>query len=151
MREVARLVMAAAPGGESDMAEIELLPEESLQPGSISLQTSNAFGFPKLSNVFVADYMIGTERTTAFVTLCPDAAAAASLADAYRTFLVELGGRKLTATPALADASVIEIMDSFEIVFAHGNAMAGVHAAEDREAAERLATMLRERIEARAQ
>ena len=150
MQEVARLVMAAAPRRESDMPEVDLLPEESLTPGSLALQTSDAFGFAGLSNVFTGEYRIDGQTATAFVTMQPDAAAAAEMAGAYRGFLLELGGRELPLSSSLGPGYMVEIMDSFEIVFAAGEVVAGVHAAESRAAAERLGAVLRERIGGRA-
>jgi hypothetical protein len=90
---------------------------------------ADVFGFDRLNRVMTAKYRIGGQELTGFVSLRATANEAAALADAYRQFLSDVGA---------ADAG--------EIVFSQGRALAGVHQAKSKDAAELLAGLLRRKL-----
>ncbi|HKI68725.1 MAG TPA: DUF6599 family protein [Verrucomicrobiae bacterium] len=146
MVALARNFVTQSGSSESSLGQLDLLPKENLVPGSYTLQTANAFGFDQFTNVYTAQYKIGGSEILAFVTSCPDVPKAAALRDAYRAFLLENGGKELSATGSAADKP-IEIMDTIEMVFSAGSYVAGVHSAPRMEPAAKLAAELRSRLE----
>ena len=48
--------------------------------------------------------------------------------------------------PSREVSRLVEIMDTFELIFSEADILAGVHGAEDRKAAEKLALMLEEKL-----
>lgn len=129
----------------------QVFPTEDLEADSITLIAKDAFGFDRLDQVYTAKYSgqsSGT-KTTLFVSLRSSPKAAEMLATAYRDFLIEFGGSE-TAKPegfAREGFFAIDIMDVYEVVFSHGPYLAGVHMSEDKDVANRLATLLDRHIE----
>jgi hypothetical protein len=145
---MAKNFVAATSVGGGQMAEMQLLPTNNLVAGSITLQTSDAFGFDQFKNVFTAQYNLNGAEAMAFVTTCGSADAAKALRDAYRGFLLANGGKETTASsPEIG--SVIEIMGSFEIVFCQGNRVAGIHSAPTLPVAVQLADTLQQRLKSK--
>ncbi len=103
---------------------------------------ANAFGFEMLDRVVTVAYVLDGNEVTAFVSQRPTEQAAQALAEAFGTFLLTYGGRALDPEPSLPEAQVIEIMDTFDIVFTVGPFVAGVHEAMDRSTAVDLALRL---------
>lgn len=143
---LARHFVAANASGTTRMTQLELFPPEDLVPGSHTLQTTDAFGFDQFKNVYTAQFKLNGVEITAFVTSCPDAAAAAALADAYRSFLLANGGKVVEAQPTGAWGKAIEIMGTIEIIFTRDNLVAGIHAAPDLAVAETIASRLYPRL-----
>ena len=61
---------------------------------------------------------------------------------AYHAFLLESGGTAVPLSTDLTSGALVEILDTFELIFRHGRYVAGVHEAPTRKAAEKLASML---------
>jgi hypothetical protein len=135
MRAMARQFVATHPPGPMRIPELELFPPDNLEAGSQNLQTVNAFGFDRFTNVFTAKYSLPSGTTNieaqAFFELTASPAAAATLRDAWRAFLVANGGKEMESGSAGTLGKPINFMDGIEIVFARNNAVAGVHAAPD--------------------
>ena len=74
-------------------------------------------------------------------------AAAATLRDAYRSFLLANGGKEIEAGDAASLGKPINFMDSVEIIFAEGDLVAGVHAAPDAALAAKVARRLADRLQ----
>jgi hypothetical protein len=133
MRAMARQFVAAHPPGEMRIPELNLFPPENLESNSQNLQLVNAFGFDQFTNVFTAKYSVPAGATNievqAFFELTKSPAAAAALRDAWRSFLLANGGKEIESGNATALGKPINFMDSIEIAFSQGNAVAGVHAA----------------------
>ena len=133
MRAMARQFVAAHPPGEMRIPELDLFPPENLESNSQNLQAVNAFGFDQFTNVFTAKYSLPTGATNievqAFFELTKSPAAAAALRDAWRSFLLANGGKEIDSGNPTALGKPINFMDSIEIAFSQGNAVAGVHAA----------------------
>jgi hypothetical protein len=130
----------------ASIAELAFFPQENLVAGSIKLYLVNAFGFEKLTNFFTARYKSGEEIITAFISKRADSKEAEATAESYRSFLIENGAvTKNTDNKTL----VGKVMDSYgttEIVFTAGPFVAGVHEAENQQAAEKIAEILINRL-----
>ena len=147
MAEAARKIQAnLAIDHDSGITEFAMFPQENLVAGSIKLYLVNAFGFERLTNTFTAKYRFGNETVTAFMSKRADSRDAEAIAESYRNFLIENGAViKSTTNKAL----VGKVMDSYgatEIVFTTGPFVAGIHEAENQQAAEKLAEILINRL-----
>lgn len=119
-----------------------LLPAEGMQEDSRMLLARDAFGMAGLDQVQVAIYPRRDEELMAFVSRRGDAAQAQAKARAYAQFLLANGGKE-AGPSGFAEGRLINIMDTWEIVFSQGPFMAGVRGAEDKEATIDLARRLR--------
>jgi hypothetical protein len=147
MTEVAAKIQTnLAVDPDTGIAELALFPQEDLVLGSFKLYLANAFGFEKLTNTFAARYRVENETITAFLSKQVNSKDAETIAESYRNFLTENGAViKNTTNKAL----VGKVMDSYgatEIVFTTGPFVAGIHEAENQQAAEKLAEILINRL-----
>jgi len=126
---------AGAPGSG-------LFPQEGLVPGSLQLITANAFGYEQLDQVYTCGYLLGGVNLTAFVSRRTDKGAAAALADSYRQTLGSYGATAVDSAMPASGAIALQFFDTYEIVFARGPYLAGVHEADSLEAAILLAERL---------
>jgi hypothetical protein len=124
------------------VGEAALFPEASLVSGSVALLAENVFGFSSLDNTFIAHYDLSGNELTAFLSRRQTAQQAKDLALAYHQFLVENGGVYTPMNIAIPDARLLKVFDTFELIFVHGNFLAGVHEAENKDLAEQLASDL---------
>ncbi len=131
--------------------ELTLFPREHLDEDSITLLISDAFGFDRFDDVFMANYTLENTELTAFLSVRRDSSEASELVVAYQRFLIVNGGVDVKSGTEIPGAKLVEILDTFELIFSHGRFLAGVHAAEDKGHAERLAvTLMRKLSEAGA-
>ena len=146
MHTMARQFVAAHPPGAMRIPELELFSPENLEAGSQNLQIADAFGFDHFTNVFTAKYSVPVGTTNveaqAFFELTQTPAAATALRDAWRSFLIANGGKEIDSGDAAVLGKPVNFMDSIEIVFTEGNAVAGVHAAPDAVTATKVAKEL---------
>jgi hypothetical protein len=133
-------VKPAETGGE--VSEVSLFPPTGLNEGSVSLLSSDVFGFEGLDQVFVASYTLDRVQMTAFVSLRKDEEEAATLASSYHRFLLRNGGVEEEAAGSIPGLKVVSLLDTFELVFVRGRYLAGIHEADNREIALRLAIEL---------
>jgi hypothetical protein len=126
--------------------ELALFPREGLDKDSITLLASDAFGFDRFDNVFMANYVWEDIQLAAFLSVRGGSSEASKLAAAYHAFLVENGGVDVKSDVGIPGAKVVKIFDTFELFFSHGKVLAGVHGAENRGQAERLAVGLMRRL-----
>jgi hypothetical protein len=119
-----------------------LFPEKNLNRESISLLPSDGFGFEQFDSIFTALYELEGTELTVFLSQRKSPAEAARLVESYASFLLKFGGTELKSTLNIPGAKLVEIMDTFELIFSRGSILAGVHAAENRKAAEELALRL---------
>jgi hypothetical protein len=129
-----------------DIEELALFPREGLNEEGITFLISNAFGFDRFDNVFMADYAVGSTQLTAFLSMRETPSEASELAGAYHGFLLANGGVSVESDIGVPGAKVVKILDSFEVVFCHGKFLAGIHAAQDRSQAERHAIRLMQKL-----
>lgn len=147
MLSLAQTIVARNPVTVATMAEPDLFPPAGLQPDSIVLIASDAFGFERLKGVYTALYRSGDIEMTAFLSRRDSPEEARSLAAAYRDFLVKFGGQSMDATGLpIAEAAVVEILGSIDVIFSVGTYIGGVHEAPARDVALDLAESLYQRI-----
>ena len=137
--------------GSEAINEFILFPTKYLNKASISLLPSDAFGFQQFDSIFTAQYEVGDTELTAFLSRRQSPAEAVRLVESYTSFLREFGGTELESTLNIPGARLVEIMDTFEVVFSRGSILAGVHGAENRKAAEELALMLNQNLAEKSQ
>jgi hypothetical protein len=139
-------VVEKVKASREGLAELALFPSEHLKRESISLLAADAFGFDRFRSVFTAQYTLGETDLTAFLSQRARPDEAAELAAAYHQFLLQNGGKEVKPGPGLADVRMVELFGTYELIFSRGRMLAGVHGAENREAAEQLARILKERL-----
>ena len=71
------------------------------------------------------------------------------MAAAYTKFLLAYGGQNVAAQLPMKGARLIEILDTYEIVFSHGSYVAGIRDAATIDQAKMLAIRLYHRIKER--
>jgi hypothetical protein len=126
--------------------ELTLFPREHLDEDGITLLISDAFGFDRFDNIFMANYTLENAELRAFLSVRGDASEASELVMAYQRFLIENGGVDVKTGAEIPGAKLVEILDTFELIFSHGRFLAGVHAAKDKGHAERLAVTLMQKL-----
>ncbi len=138
---------ASQIGGGSETNEKELFPAKGLQAKSISLIPDDAFGFSQMDNIVTADYTFDSKKVMGFVSVRNSSAVAEKLAKAYAEFLIENGGSAEEMENVSGAIVIKDLFDMYEVVFARGNILAGVHQAPDKATAEKLAKMLSQQLE----
>jgi len=130
---------------DEHIVELTFFPQEGLVAGGNRLYLASAFGFKDLTNIFTAGYKLRDWTITAFIGRRLDANDARKMAESYHRFLIENGGAaKPTTDESFKDwqGRVVDFYGTTEIVFAVGPFVAGIHEADDRQAAEQLAAVL---------
>ena len=118
-----------------------------MRPGSLQLIAANAFGYEKLDRIYTAEYNLDGFRLTAFVSRRDDADAASALAREYQSTLISFGAVRIDEAIPLEGAVVLQFFDTYEIVFTRGDCFAGIHEADNLEAAMLLAGRLAGHLE----
>jgi hypothetical protein len=148
LEELAESFIRSRPVAAAAISERDLFPKAGLVEASITLIAADAFGVAGLDRVFTATYKRRSVEMTAFLSRRADADAAAAQARSYAEFLTAYGGKRVAADEPVPGAAVVEIMDTFMVVFAQGPFFAGVHEAADKtlalELARELAAALKE-------
>ncbi len=130
------------PVAAAAISERDLFPKPGLIEDSIGLIAADAFGVAGLDKVFTAAYKRQSAELTAYLSRRADADAAAEQVRSYAEFLTTYGGKQLAADDPTPGAALIEILDTYMVIFAQGPYFAGVHEAADRELALELARAL---------
>jgi hypothetical protein len=133
MVDYARTIAGA--GKNASVGEMNLFPADGLVADSVVMLAADAFGVSGLKDVFIATYRVNGKALTAFIAKRSDAAAAAKLKTDYVQFLKENGAKDMPPQGAINGITVLSVFDLFEVVFVQGPCFAGVHEAQDREAA----------------
>jgi hypothetical protein len=142
MDALARAFILSRPVAQATIVERDLFPKTGLVETSISLISADAFGVAGLDRVFTATYSIAGAEMTAFLSRRADPQEAAGLAGSYVDFLKAYGGEVQASGDPVPGATVVAILDMYEVVFAEGPFLAGVHEAPDRNKAVVLANEL---------
>ena len=143
MTEVAQKIRSnLTVDDDTRIAELALFPQENLVAGSIKLYLANAFGFEGLTDTFTARYQIDDETITAFISKRSDLQDAGAVAKSYYNFLIENGATVENTADKALKGKIVDFYDTTEIVFATGSFVAGIHEAENQQAAEKLAIRL---------
>jgi hypothetical protein len=142
----AEAFIAKHPVENQTIGEKELFPPEGLIPNSISLVSADAFGYDRFDQIFTATYKIENNELMAYYSRRKTAQEAEELASSYRDFLKTFGGNPAESDLGIETAEMINILDTYEIVFSHGPYLAGVREAADGQPAQKLAMQLFNRI-----
>ena len=128
------------------IAEQDLFPPQNLIEDSISLIAADAFGFEQLNQVYAAEYRLDNDTFMAYISKRSSPRESEQLASAYGEFLLNFGGQKLDLSMPIKNVSIIEILDTYEIIFSSGRYLAGVREAPTRDQAVQLAIRLADRM-----
>ncbi len=115
------------------------VPPQDLVKDSIALVAADAFGFDRLNQVYTAEYRLNGATLMAYLSRRQTPADAEALAVAYDKFLLNFGGQALEQQLPIKNARLIEILDTYEVIFSYGPFMAGVREATTPEQAVKLA------------
>jgi hypothetical protein len=140
-----RFVESRPLDGEG-LDELSSFPKEGLDAASITLLSANVFGYELLDNTYLAAYVVGASKLTAFVSRRAAEGEAGQLAMAYVQFILDNGGTELKSRLKIPGVKVVQLFDTVEVVFSEGRVLAGVHEAEDQAEAEVLAMRLYEAL-----
>jgi hypothetical protein len=142
----AEAFIANHPIKTQTIGEKELFPEEGLVQTSISLVSADAFGYERFDQIFTATYKLQDSEFMAYYSRRKTPGEAQELASSYRDFLIAFGGKTVESDLGIKTAKMIDILDTYEIVFSHGPYLAGVREAADQQTAQELAMQLFNRI-----
>jgi hypothetical protein len=126
--------------------ETELFPKQKLVENSMALISANAFGYDGFDQIYTAEYEVDDHSLVAYLSHRKTPAKAKELVSAYTKFLLAYGGRHIETQLPIKDARLIEILDTYEIVFSHGLYLAGIREAATLDEAKTLAARLYHRI-----
>jgi hypothetical protein len=147
MEELAAGFVGSQPAAPSAaIAERDLFPAEGLAAAGITLIPADAFGLEGFDRVFTAVYAVPGGEATAFLARRDGPQAAAAAAAAFAEFLTAYGGEPKGEGEPVPGARAIAIMDTYAVVFARGDFVAGVHEAPDLAQALALAGRLAARL-----
>jgi hypothetical protein len=122
--------------------EQDLFPKPDLVAGSIALIATDAFGYERLDQVYTAEYRLNDEPAMAYLSRRRAPDEAQDLAVSYGKFLLNFGGRNIDRQLPIANVRIIEILDTYEIIFSYGPFLAGVREATSQDHAANLAIQL---------
>ena len=134
------------PAEAASVNETALFPEAQLVKNSIVLIATDAFGYDGFNRIYSAEYEFEGHSLMAYISRRESPAQATELAANYTRFLVAYGGQHLQAPLPIADARLIEIIDTYEIVFTHDSYVAGIREAATIDQAKMLAMRLYDRL-----
>jgi hypothetical protein len=150
MKSMVKTLAAKLPTSEKDkIVELGYFPNEGTVTGSWKLQLDNAFGFDGLTDTYSALYKAGDKTVSIFFSRRKNAEEAKAVAKNYNDFLITNGAKVSSIdseTLKSAGASVLDFYGNTEIVFSAGVFVGGVHEADNKEAAEKAAEILSERL-----
>ena len=150
MKSMVKTLAAKLPTSEKDkIVELGYFPNEGTVTGSWKLQLDNAFGFDGLNDTYSALYKAGDKTVSIFFSRRKNAEEAKAVARNYYDFLITNGAKVSSIdseTLKSAGASVLDFYGNTEIVFSVGVFVGGVHEADNKQAAEKAAEILIERL-----
>jgi hypothetical protein len=136
-------LLAKIPSEGETKNQAALFPQEGLAQDSVRLCAADTFGLEGLNNVLTGEYTLKNGKATAFVAERDTPEQAQAEARRYLEFLAANGYQKAQTPGSPGDIPVLALDNSFEMVFAEGRTLAGVHDATSPEAALELAAKVR--------
>jgi hypothetical protein len=146
VKMMAETFVRNTPAEITAVSETELFPRQALLKISIVLISSDAFGYNGFDKIYTAEYKFDDKSLMAYFSHRGTPAKARELASAYTVFLLAYGGKNIETQIPIKGARMIEILDTYEIVFNHGSYLAGVREAATVHQAKKLAIQLYHRI-----
>ena len=130
------------------LPELKYLPKENLDLGSISLISKNGFGYDKFDNILTATYQVQRKKVLAFISIRENARNAEELKQGYDNTLAEIAGKERLKpdTDQVPGLVIADVFGEYEMVFAKGNIIAGIHSAPDKGLGEEIAERLYKQI-----
>jgi len=144
MRQIVRQIRDSKIANNVEISQFKLFAKENLIPESIKLYLNGAFGCDGLTDVFTGQYQIGDDIVTAFVGERISTEQAAAVCQQYHKFLLDNDGTNLS--PVDAKMKIVDFYDTIEIIAAEGQYIFGIHEADNRQIAEKLAAKLSEKL-----
>jgi hypothetical protein len=144
MKEIAAGFVKTHPVAQKKIAGIGWFPETGLDKKSVSLVSTDAFGFEGFNDVFTAYYT--SANLTAFVSQRDSDQAAQEKAAAFYRFFKQFGGKDQNMDISIQGARMVEIMESYTVIFSNGNFVAGVQEAQDKKTAVQMAEDLNRKL-----
>lgn len=148
MIQMAKNFIQKYSAAEAILPELAFLPPDGLDTKSVSLIPTDGFGYSEFNNIFTGTYEIEGLRVMAFVSIRKTPEEAASLVNGYDGILSEfVGDERLSPdTDHIPDLIIVDLFGEYEMFFAKGNILAGVHGVADKAVGEKLADNLYSRI-----
>ncbi len=146
LKTMAETFMKNTPVKTTRLSEKALFPEADRVKNSIALIASDAFGYEGFDNIYTAEYAIDGQSLMAYLSHRKTTEEARQMASDYAAFLLAFGGKAIQSKLPMEGAQIIEVLDTYEIVFSRGAYLAGVREAAAANQAETLAKSLYERI-----
>ena len=146
MKLLAERFIRNTPTETAAINEMELFPQQDLVADTIALISADAFGFEGLDKVYTAEYKLDGVGLMAYYSRRQTKGEAEKLSIAYRDFLVNFGGQAIETQLSIKNAQLVEILDTYEIIFFNGAVMAGVREAVSIDQAKKLALRLYQRL-----
>ncbi|MBF0301699.1 MAG: hypothetical protein HQK73_01550 [Desulfamplus sp.] len=167
MTEIGKAFIEDKPELKPKKMEVpDIFPIDGLDKDSITLISSDAFGFDRFDNIYTAIYTLKGSKTnkndstanktdihssnssttiTAFISKRDSSEEAAKLVSEYAEFLVNFGGNKIDS--GIDGVYAIEIMDTIELIFCSGQYIAGVRDSESLEISKHLVRNIKSRLD----
>ncbi len=142
MKLLAESFIGATAAQAPVIQEKDLFPNQGLVTDSMALISADAFGFERLNQVYTAEYEFENGQMMAFLSRRQDGRAAQELASAYQEFLATFGGQYRDADLPIKGARLVEILETYEVIFSCGPYVAGVREADNKQLAIQLAQRL---------
>lgn len=146
VRMMAETFIRNTPSEATAVNEMALFPKQELVKNSMVLISSDAFGYDAFDKIYTAEYEFDDHRLMAYLSHRRTPEQAKELASNYTVFLLAYGGQKIEAQLPIKGARLIEILDTYEIIFSHGSYLAGIREAATIKQAKTLAIRLYHRI-----
>jgi len=146
VRMMAGTFIRNTPSEATAVNEMALFPKQELVKNSMVLISSDAFGYDGFDKIYTAEYEFDDHRLMAYLSHRRTPEQAKELASNYTVFLLAYGGQKIEAQLPIKGARLIEILDTYEIIFSHGSYLAGIREAATIKQAKTLAIRLYHRI-----
>ena len=142
VRMMAETFIRNTPSEATAVNEMALFPKQELVKNSMVLISSDAFGYDGFDKIYTAEYEFDDHRLMAYLSHRRTPEQAKELASNYTVFLLAYGGQKIEAQLPIKGARLIEILDTYEIIFSHGSYLAGIREAATIKQAKTLAIRL---------
>jgi hypothetical protein len=146
LKTMAETFVKNTPVKTAKMSEKEIFPEAGRMKDSVALIASDAFGYEAFDNIYTAEYESEGQSLMAYLSHRKTTEEAKQMASDYAAFLLAFGGKVIQSNLPMEGAQIIEVLDTYEIVFSKGPYLAGVREAASAGQAETLAKSLYERI-----
>lgn len=146
MKLLAARFIRNTPTETAAINEMEFFPQQDLVANSIALISSDAFGYEGLDKVYTAEYELDGGGLMAYFSRRQTGHDAEKLAADYRNFLVTFGGQAIETQLPIKDAQLVEILDTYEVIFFYGEYMAGVREAATIDQAKKIVLRLYNRL-----